>query len=169
MPPEQSTGHADHRSDVFALGVTFYELLTGVLPGRPGEPASIATDYPTPRERTPSIPARLSDLVMHCLERERDARAQDVVSVLRELREIRADLAHAKRPEPKREAERSRRAAEPTLPAPTPKAAAEPTPQRKALPARIAREEEDDDAPRVERVERLGPTPKGAPGARAKR
>lgn len=90
MPPEQLTGAADHRADVFALGATFYELLTGVLPGLPQQPASMATGYPTPRERVPAVPARLSDLIMRCLEHDRSLRVQDVTAIISELREIQA-------------------------------------------------------------------------------
>ncbi|MCC7536946.1 MAG: protein kinase [Deltaproteobacteria bacterium] len=89
MPPEQLRGSADHRSDVFALGATFYELLTSALPGTTTQAASTASGYPSPRERVPAGPARLSDLVMRCLEHDPALRPTDVPSVLSEVRSIR--------------------------------------------------------------------------------
>ncbi|NUP13350.1 MAG: protein kinase [Polyangiaceae bacterium] len=152
MPPEQREGNSDHRADVFALGATFYELLTGVLPGNPGEPASISATYPTPRQRVSAIPARLSDLIMRCLERDRAERPQDVVSVLRELREIRADLAARPTETPRKRSPEPVAAPSPSpVPAPSPVRAD--TPKKRAPVERIAREEEDE-APRPERIER---------------
>ena len=104
MPPEQATGRTDHRSDLFSLGATFYELLTGVQPGKSGAAAHQTTDYRTPRERNPEIPARLSELVMQCLEHDPRSRPQDASSLLHELRAIARDLEDAgarARPKPR--------------------------------------------------------------------
>lgn len=92
MPPEQLTGRTDFRSDLFALGATFYELLTGVLPGLPQRPANLAMGYPTVRERVPTVPRRLSDIIMRCLDLEPDNRPESATEVLREVREVRAAM-----------------------------------------------------------------------------
>ncbi|MBK6463737.1 MAG: protein kinase [Myxococcales bacterium] len=89
MPPEQLTGRTDFRSDLFALGATFYELLTGVLPGLPQRPANLAMGYPSVRDRVPNVPRRLSDVIMRCLDVEPDNRPASATEVLREVREVR--------------------------------------------------------------------------------
>jgi serine/threonine protein kinase len=141
MPREQLTGQADHRADIFALGATFYELATGVLPGHPGVPAHKADSYPSPRQRVPTIPAKFSELLMHCLEPNAGDRPQDLPTILRELRTIRAELATPDVVVTPRREPRSAMAVEPTVV----------SKQRAPLP-RISRED-DDDAPRKNIVE----------------
>ncbi len=92
MPPEQFRGlrHADARSDIWALGVVFYELLTGRRPftgeGTGGVMASIFSDDPVPLPiLRPDVPPALADLVMACLEKRPDRRPQEVATLLSTL------------------------------------------------------------------------------------
>ena len=84
MAPEQlrSTTEVDKRADVWSLGTTLYELLTGDPPfvaESLGEIyLMIAQDAFTPlRERRPSIPFALDAIVSRCLEKDPNARFSD--------------------------------------------------------------------------------------------
>jgi serine/threonine-protein kinase len=69
MAPEQMLGSwdADHRADIYSLGLTAYLALTGRLPFEAAE--RVAVD-PTPlNDVAPHVPPRLASLVDRCLER----------------------------------------------------------------------------------------------------
>ena len=76
MSPEQLRGSpVDSRSDVFSLGVVFYEMLAGHRPwggsALAETIASIMADDPPPLSSTnPHVPARLARLVNQCLEKD---------------------------------------------------------------------------------------------------
>jgi serine/threonine-protein kinase len=94
MAPEVLLGgEADHRSDIFALGVVFYEMLTGRHPfsGERGAVTAGRTLQATPtsiRELVPGVPAELGRIVGKMLAKspqERYARASDLLADLRAL------------------------------------------------------------------------------------
>ena len=76
ISPEQVRGkRGDARSDLYALGVMLYELLTGVVPFSGPNPFAVMNDrllnQPVPpRELEPSIPAELQEIVYRAMERE---------------------------------------------------------------------------------------------------
>ncbi|NQT88321.1 serine/threonine protein kinase [bacterium] len=82
MAPEQFEGEALKYSDVYAIGVLYYQLLTGRLPFD-GPTAFVIRDKhrqqtpPSPRELVPSIPAEDSALVMKCMAKAPKDRFQD--------------------------------------------------------------------------------------------
>ena len=92
MAPEQIAADpaADHRVDLYALGLLAYELLTGTAPFKEGSPqktmAAQLTRVPAAVESIRAeVPAALSALVRHLLEKipeDRPQRAADVVEVL---------------------------------------------------------------------------------------
>src|SRR5882724_1196828 len=94
MAPEQ-TGRMnrsiDARSDLYALGVTLYELLTGTLPFTAAEPLEwvhchIARQPVPPAERCPEVPGAVSALIMKLLAKTAEERYQTAAGVAHDLR-----------------------------------------------------------------------------------
>ncbi|HTV28988.1 MAG TPA: AAA family ATPase [Xanthobacteraceae bacterium] len=99
MAPEQ-TGRmnrsVDSRSDLYSLGVTFYQMLTGALPFAATDPMEwvhchIARKPVAPDQRLAGIPAPLSDVVMKLLAKTSEERYQTAAGVERDLRRCLAE------------------------------------------------------------------------------
>jgi serine/threonine protein kinase len=101
--PELWSGEpATHSVDLYALGCTLYELLTGQPPFQgPSLPALVhrhLTEVPVPpHDRRPQVPAALSDLVMALLAKAPENRPPNAAAVVAALTEIR-DSGHQPRP-----------------------------------------------------------------------
>ena len=95
MSPEQAKGlKIDARSDLFALGIIFYEMLTGVSPYKAD--TALATllkringaASATGGMQIPMIPKAISDVAMKCLEIDRDHRFSTAREILEDLGQI---------------------------------------------------------------------------------
>jgi len=105
MAPEQ-TGRMnrsiDSRSDLYSLGVTFYQMLTGSLPFTAFDPVEwvhchIARTPLAPSERLENVPNLVSQLVMKLLGKTPEERYQTAAGVERDLRHCRTDWEHQHR------------------------------------------------------------------------
>ncbi len=99
MSPEQAMGsELDARSDIFAMGLIFYELITGNMPYRAD--SAIASLVKRTQERAvplhdvdPTVPPAISHIVSKCLERDPKSRYSSVQELMDDL-----DIAQGKRP-----------------------------------------------------------------------
>jgi predicted Ser/Thr protein kinase len=92
MSPEQvqAPGEVDHRADIYALGVVFYQMLTGELPGK-------QIEAPSTKVR---IDVRLDEVVLRALEQKPDLRYQQVSVLKTEVEAIAATPPTGSAPEP---------------------------------------------------------------------
>jgi Tol biopolymer transport system component len=114
MSPEQAEGGSvDSRSDIFSLGIVFYEMLTGQRPFGGGTSAStissILKDTPRPvNEVQPAIPRELARVVHRCLAKNPLDRYQSAIDLRHDLEEAKQDVESgdvrpmSSRPQPRR-------------------------------------------------------------------
>jgi TolB-like protein/Tfp pilus assembly protein PilF len=97
MSPEQVEGKPlDPRSDLFSLGVIFYELLSGSRPfsgsSSPALMSAILRDTPSSVcEKRPEVPESIDRLIARLLEKRPEDRVQTARDVFNELKHIRSD------------------------------------------------------------------------------
>jgi serine/threonine protein kinase len=100
MSPEQfdAPGEVDHRADIYALGVVFYQMLTGELPGKKIEPPS----------KKVSIDVRLDEVVLRALEKKPELRYQQASALKTQVETIASTPGSSGREEAQTESEREK-------------------------------------------------------------
>jgi hypothetical protein len=104
MAPEQLAADpsADHRADIYAVGLLAYELLSGQAPFGGLSPretmASQLTRMPTPLEKlNPDVPTPLARIIARSLEKDPDRRYADANALLHALEDVSLSGAHRAR------------------------------------------------------------------------
>jgi serine/threonine protein kinase len=100
MAPEQFHGKAVFASDLYSLGVTMYQMLTGILPYDTPAPADLdrlmsGELVSPPRLKNPAIPKSINDIVMRAM-------APDVTNRYQRASDLLDDVLAARTPPPRR-------------------------------------------------------------------
>jgi tetratricopeptide (TPR) repeat protein len=99
MAPEQAAGEElDHRADLYAFGVTLYQLVAGSVPFREGDLTyhHRNTEPADPRTHVEEIPEALAEIILQLLAKAPDDRPRDAAEVGKRLQAIRREAKASK-------------------------------------------------------------------------
>lgn len=102
LSPEQAKGkNIDHRSDLYAMGIILYEMVTGQVPFNGNTPLAILTGHVYQKPAEPSsirgdLSPGMQQIIMKALEKDANNRYQNAMEFLEDLEKLEAKLRGGK-------------------------------------------------------------------------
>ena len=94
ISPEQARGgYSDERSDIYSLGITMYEMVTGRVPFEGETNVAVAlmhiqSEITPPRQLEPSIPVSFEKIILKCTQKKPDRRYASARELIADLRKV---------------------------------------------------------------------------------